>query len=347
MEVRDKGVFPHPQDSPVVVLDDDESFVWSVTSFLSRQGYPTRGHLTAAEALADLDRSPASLFVVDLVLGQDHGIEVAREALELDPTLAVIVVTGRGSEASAVECLRLGASDYLSKPFELEDFGRSVQRALMRRSNELRGHHREETLRSRIDELQKQQRAAAIRALGEIVWSLEAKHDFLRGHSVHVADLAEGTARELGLPDARVQLLRLAGHVHDVGMIAAPDEALHHRGSLDADDLEKVRGHTILGAELARAFGLYDVAECIEFHHERLDGSGYPHGLKGSQIPVEALIVGIAEVYSALTEDRPFREASSAAESIAILRGVEGVWFPAGLVDALERAVGSVPSEVG
>lgn len=135
-----------------------------------------------------------------------------------------------------------------------------------------------------------------------------------------------------------MERLRVSGLLHDVGMIAVPDAAMLHTGRLDSHDLQKVRSHPILGGDLVRAFGLEEDASFIESHHERLDGSGYPLALRGSEIPAGALIVGLAEVFCALTEARPFREAGSPENAIDTLRGVAGMWFPSAMIDALERA---------
>ncbi len=297
-----------------------------------------RTHTVVSEALGDLEVNGAGLLLVDLNLEAANGLEVAREALEQDPDVAIIMMTGQGSEAIVVQCLRLGISDYLMKPFEMDELGRSVQRALLRRSTDLRRFSNEELLRQRITELQSERRTTALSALGEIVWSYEAKHPFLRGHSLRVADVAAAIGQELGLPKSGVERLRIAGLLHDVGMIAVPDTAMLHAGRLDSHDLQKVRSHPTLGGDLVRAFGLDEAASFIESHHERLDGSGYPLALKGSELPAGAMILGLAEVFAALTEARPFREAGSPENAIDTLRGVAGMWFPSAMINALECA---------
>ncbi len=338
-EAATAGSFPLPDSSPIMVLDDDASLVRLVESYLTKQGYPVRGHLSSRAALEDLAASPVDLLIVDLSLGRENGLDVARTALEQDPNLAVILITGKGSEETGIECLHLGLSDYLPKPFALDDLGRSIQRSLIRRASQIRRFHNEELIRARFAALQKDTREAALEVLCKIAGTLEEKHPFLQGHSRRVADLAVALGRDLGLPESQTERLREAGLIHDVGMMAAPDGALCSDASLSPEDLARVRSHTILGASLARSLGLATVADYIEFHHERLDGSGYPSGLQGSKIPLGAMILGLAEAYSALTEHRPFREAASPGEAIATLKGTEGVWFPTGLIDALGRAV--------
>ncbi len=338
-EAETAGSFPLPDNSPIMVLDDDASLVRLVQSYLTRQGYPVRGHVSSKAALEDLAVSPVDLLIVDLSLGRENGLDVARSALEQDPNLAVILVTGKGSEETGIECLHLGLSDYLPKPFALDDLGRSIQRSLIRRASQIRRFHNEELIRARFTALQKETRQAALEVLCQIVGTLEEKHPFMRGHSRRVADLAVALGRDLGLPEPQTERLREAGLIHDVGMVAAPDGALCSDGRLSTEDLARVRSHATLGASLARCLGLATIADHIEFHHERLDGSGYPNGLQGSKIPLGAMILGLAEAYAALTEDRPFRDAASPADAIATLKGTEGVWFPTGLIDALGRAV--------
>lgn len=343
----DAGGFPLPETSPVVILDDDADLAESLGAFMSSQQYPVRTHFTADEALADLASAPAGLLLVDLDLGAASGLDVARKAMELDPGLAIIMITGQGSESSAAECLRLGLSDYLVKPFELAALRRAVQRALMRRSTELRRFSNEERLRQKVTELQAERRSLAARALGDIVASLEAKHPCLAGHSLRVARIARAVGRELGFPEPVLERIRIAGHLHDLGMVAVPDQVLHQTGALDTTDLERIRSHPRIGADLLRRFGLTEVAGLVELHHERLDGSGYPDGLQGSQIPAGALVVGLAEAYSALTEPRPHRDAAPPGLAIDTLRGAAGLWFPEAMIDALERARGEIDEGTG
>jgi putative two-component system response regulator len=346
-EAATAGSFPLPDNSPIMVLDDDASLVRLVQSYLNQQGYPVRGHLSSRTALEDLADSPVDLLIVDLSLGRDDGLNVARSALEQDPNLAVILVTGKGSEETAIACLHLGLSDYLPKPFSLDDLGRSIQRSLIRRASQIRRFHNEELIRTRLAALQKETREAALAVLCQIAGTLEDKHPFLKGHSHRVADLTVALGQDLGLPESQTKRLREAGLIHDVGMILAPDGALCSDGTLSQEDLARVRSHATLGATLARSLGLGTVADYIEFHHERLDGSGYPNGLQGSKIPLGAMILGLAEAYSALTENRPFRDAAAPTEAIATLKGTEGVWFPTGLIDALGRAVAAGVSTPG
>jgi putative two-component system response regulator len=333
------GEFPLPENTSIMVLDDDKSAVQAIGTYLSQAGYRVRGHVSARNALQSLSASPAALLILDLTLGDQSGIDVARAALEEDPSLAIIMIAAEGTEESAIECLRLGLSDYIRKPLSLEELAQSVQRALLRRASEERHFQLEQRLRAQLEDAQGEGRSAAVRALAQISHIMEAKQPHMDGHSERVAQLAESIGREMGLPPQQVIRLREAGLLHDVGMVAAPDGALTSDQPLTPAEKERIRNHAKLGADLARSLGLSTIAEYIEFHHERLDGSGYPGGLHGNDIPVGGLILGLAETFCALTEPRPYREAAQPRDALDTLRGAEGMWFPGALIDALERSV--------
>jgi diguanylate cyclase (GGDEF)-like protein/putative nucleotidyltransferase with HDIG domain len=158
-------------------------------------------------------------------------------------------------------------------------------------------------------------------------------------HSARVAALAVDTGRILGLDARRLDVLRVAGQLHDIGKLALPDAVLNKPGPLDNDEVQLVRTHPVLGAELVRAWGEPAAARFVLEHHERMDGTGYPAGLRGDEITLEGRILHAVDAFTAMTSDRPYRAASTTEEAIAELRAMSGTQFDADVARALEQVL--------
>ncbi len=173
-----------------------------------------------------------------------------------------------------------------------------------------------------------------------LVQAMDARAPYLKETGDRVASICAGMAMQLGLAPTEVEEVCNAGLLHDIGMINIPDSVLQKSGPLTDQEREHVRNHAIVGARILEPLSfLGRVGEYTRYHHERLDGSGYPEALRGEEIPLGAQIVGLADSYAALTQERPFRPALSLGEAVETLRDAEGVWFSRRLLDALERAV--------
>jgi putative nucleotidyltransferase with HDIG domain len=176
--------------------------------------------------------------------------------------------------------------------------------------------------------------------------ALEARDENTKGHNLRVAELALAIGRELDLPNHTLRVLARAGLLHDVGKIGIPDAVLSKPGPLDDAEWTIIKRHPELGVEiLSRIATLRHEAEVVAAHHERMDGSGYPRGLSGIDIPLEARIVAVADTYDVLISDRPYRKARSRAESIRILREESGTHLDGNAVEALLRVLGESTSE--
>jgi len=168
--------------------------------------------------------------------------------------------------------------------------------------------------------------------------AVEAKDENTKGHNMRVAELAVSIGREMGLPNNVLRVLARAGLLHDVGKIGIPDAVLSKPGPLDDREWAMIKRHPELGVEiLSRINTLRREAEVVAAHHERMDGSGYPRGLRGTEIPIEARIVAVADTYDVLISDRPYRKARTRAESVTILREESGQRLDPAVVEALLR----------
>lgn len=184
------------------------------------------------------------------------------------------------------------------------------------------------------------------RTLETIVQMLHEHDPYTAEHSEKVADLAEKIAREMELPEDQIEIIRTAARVHDIGKVAIPDSILNKRGPLDDSERRLVEQHTIVGFDLLKNLEMYsEAAQLVKYEHERWDGTGYPDGLKGEQIPLGARIIHVADVYHALTSDRPYRESQGLprryepVEAVRIIQSQSGRQFDPKVVEALVRVI--------
>ncbi len=182
--------------------------------------------------------------------------------------------------------------------------------------------------------------ADAKSAIMALVRVMSAKAQYLKEDAERGANICDKMARKVGVDSGEVEEIRNAGLLRDIGMINTPDSILQKNGPLTAEERESVMKHVTVGAAILLPLeSLGRAAEYVRYHHERIDGSGYPEGRRGGEIPLGAQIVGLADSYCALTAHRPFRPAFSPTEAIETLRGSEGVWFRPDLLNALEWAI--------
>ncbi len=355
-EVGPSGlVLPPPEASPIVVVDDEKSVLSVLDKALSRDGYPVEAFSAGPAALKRIAKGGVALLITDIRMPDMDGIELSRRALEEDPDLAILVLTGAADTDTAVASLRLGVQDYLTKPVSVQALNESVVRALRRRGQELYRRKLEGWLRTEVERRTEQVRRQAqeleqvsVATLSALVRAMEAKDPYLKGHSERVAGYCEEMGRRLKLDERDVQVLRTAGLLHDIGMVAIPEAVMQKSGPLTDDEYRHVQQHTEIGAGILKPLThLSQAIEIVRCHHERLNGSGYPRGLKGPKIPFGAQIVGLAEMFSSMTENRAYRAACSEKEAIEALRESQGIWFEPRVLKSLELVLRDRKSSQG
>jgi two-component system response regulator RpfG len=338
---------PVPASTPVVVVDDEPGILRAVQRVLQGAGYPVDAFEDPTVALPRVRDGGVAILITDLVMPGMSGLELTRHALGVAPDMAVILMTGRGDEGTAAQALRLGVWDYLQKPFGASELEAAVRNVLVRRALILKRHGSSARLREAVA-LQareiRQSRAEiqdlSLGVLTVLAQLMDRRFPWLEGNSDRVAEQSAAIARVLGMDDHETEEVRIAGALHDIGMIALPDHIMSKPGPLTGDEYELVKEHPRIGAELLSPLRfLSRAAEYVLFHHERMNGSGYPDGLTGAETPLGAQVVGVAESYVTLTEQRPFRSSAERGEALETLRMSEGVWFDSELLDALARSL--------
>jgi putative nucleotidyltransferase with HDIG domain len=272
------------------------------------------------------------------------GVTFLREALRLYPDMAIIMLTGVAEVTTAVECLQLGALDYISKPVLIEEVRARVDKALEKRDLVLQNRFYQQNLESRVRELDRRNKQSLINGVQTLVHALEAKDAYTSGHSTRVSRYAVKTAVQLGYTGERLEQIRLGGELHDIGKIGTREDILNKPGPLSPEEFEHIKGHVTLGEKIL-APSLAEspvVLQIVRSHHERLDGGGFPDGLQAEDIPAEARIVAVVDAFDAMTTNRAYRPSRTPVDAIKELKRCAGTHFYPPVVDAFLRAFSDI-----
>ncbi len=316
------------ESAAILIVDDEEAIRNALKRFLIGHGYEVITAGTGEEAIEAVRRHKLACILLDVRLPDSNGVDLVPQLLELESNAAILMLTAVNDAASATLCMQRGATDYLTKPVDLPDLARAIERALRRRDTAMESakinHWLKEEVAVRTAELRMERATLeriSVATLETLVNALEAKDPYLRGHSARVADLSAMIASEMGMPDGQVEAIRTGGRLHDIGKIGIREEILNKQGPLTDEEFEHVKRHPITGSEiLAPLEHLGGIIGYVRSHHERWDGKGYPDGLAGESIPMGARIIGAVEIYDALTTSRPYQEKMTPELAVERLR---------------------------
>ena len=331
----------------ILVVDDEEPIRNALKKFLAQQQYEVYTASTGDEALQALRRHRISLMLCDIRMPGTSGVDLVPQAIDIEPELAILMLTAVNDATSAALCMQRGAMDYLTKPIELADLGRAVQRALKRREMLLENRQLSQWLKEEVStrtaELHRERmklERLSVATLEALVNALEAKDPYMRGHSARVADLSATIAHQLGMSDEEVEQVRVAGRLHDIGKIGTRESVLNKQGTLTPEEFEHVKQHVLIGSQiLAPLSHLGDIIPAVRHHHERFDGTGYPDGLRGADIPLAARVIGAAEVFDALSTSRAYQEKMSPEKAIERIADLAGTVLDPKVHEALVSVV--------
>lgn len=319
----------------ILVVDDEETIRELLCETLSQDGYECHAAPGVDEALAKLEQIPFDLTICDIKMPGRNGLELLQEVREKYPDTAVIMATAVAELSPAIESLKMGAQDYLLKPFNLAEMTLSADRALNVRRLERENREYQLHLQEKVNEqtqLIQELFLGGIRSLAE---ALEAKDEYTRGHSRRVMEFSQAVAEKLGLEDREAQRVALAAELHDIGKIGIRDAVLNKPGPLSLEEYDHILSHVLVGEKILRPIVRdEDTLAMVRHHHERCDGSGFPDGLNREEIPLGARILAVVDAYDAMTSNRPYRPALSPEETHARLKEASGTQFDPEVVEA-------------
>ncbi len=327
----------------VVIVDDEPRLRQVLVRLMSRDGFECVEVPDGHAALAALAERPAPLLLSDLRMPGMDGVELLRQVRERWPDTAVVMITAVADVEVAVGCLALGAMDYLTKPFHLEEVRARVRQALEKRQLVVDNRAYQRQLEVRVAEQARRLETLFLASMQSLADALEVKDPYTRGHSVRVSRYAAAIGRTLGVDAPMLAQLELGGHLHDIGKIGVREQVLNKPGPLTDEEYAHIMTHPEIGWRLLSPL----LAEApmalhvVRSHHERFDGSGMPDGLAGEAIPLEARIAAVADSFDAMTSQRPYRNGLTMEAARAELRRCAGAQYDPDIVTAFERAVQS------
>ncbi|HID10544.1 MAG TPA: response regulator [Candidatus Latescibacteria bacterium] len=303
----------------VLVVDDDPGMLDVLGQFLRENRYEVELAHDGLEALQKVREAPPDLILLDVVMPRMDGIEVCQTLKSQKSTrlIPIVIVTGLTDLEDKVRGIEAGADDILHKPFHFVELGARVRSLVkVKRLNE------------RLEDVEN--------VLFALANAVEAKDAYTEEHTERVSRYAVALGRKVGLDRDYTEALCVGGMLHDVGKIGIPDHILLKPGKLSDKEFEHIKAHPIIGERICRPLrSLTYVLPGIRYHHERVDGRGYPDGLRGEEIPIEARILAIADAFDAMTADRPYRRGMSPKEAIEELRRYAGKQWDRDLVEEL------------
>jgi len=324
-----------------LVVDDEEHNIKLLERILERAGYKQYKCTTdPRDALPIFLEWEPDIVLLDLHMPHIDGftlLEDFRHRTSGGAHVPVLVLTGDVSAEVRRRALASGAKDFLSKPFDVAEVLLRIKNLLETRFLHLQLLRQNELLEQRVRERTRELEGARIEILERLARAAEFRDDDTGQHTQRVGRISALVARSLGLPPEQVDLIRRAAPLHDVGKIGIPDSILLRPGRLGEREFEVMRTHTYIGARILSGsrFPLLDLASTIALtHHERWDGTGYPKGLKGEAIPIVGRIVAVADVFDALTHDRPYKPAWPVEQALAEIEQQAGYQFDPQVVEA-------------
>jgi cyclic di-GMP phosphodiesterase len=315
----------------ILIADDEQANREILAELLECEGYRTIPAVDGAEALKLLRSRHVDLALLDVMMPGCTGFSVCHQA-KSDPAtrlIPVVLVTGLNRSEDRIKGIEGGADDFLSKPVDRAELLARV-RSLLR-------------LKQFTDELE-----SAETVLCSLAISIEAKDPYTVGHCDRLSVYAEAMGRHIGLSADFQIALRRGGIVHDLGKVAVPENILRKPGKLTPEERKIMEEHPVVGERICAPLKSFrNVLPIIRHHHEKLDGTGYPDGLKGNAIPLTARILSTVDIYDALTTDRPYRKAFSRQQALATLyEEVARGWWDRDLVKQLELVLDGNEAEL-
>lgn len=308
----------------ILIVDDESASRAALEMLLRREGFEVHDASDGSSALAECSSFRPDLVLLDVLMPGINGFEVCRRIKATPETrlTPVVLITGLSDTEDRIQGINAGADDFLSKPIDMNE--------LLARTRSLI------KLKQYTDDLEN-----AEGVLFSLALSIEARDPYTLGHCERLSEVSARLGERLGIPEDDIKALRRGGVVHDIGKIAVPDAILLKPGPLSEEEMAVMRTHPVVGERICAPLRIFRlVLPIIRHHHERFDGSGYPDHLRGSEIPLTARIMQLADVYDALTSDRPYRKADRPHVALGIMNDeAKQGWWDRDLFDAFREMV--------
>ncbi len=329
----------------ILIVDDEEIICSILARRLTGEGYSCAKAHNGKEALHLFYKDAFSLIISDIKMPEMTGIELLQKVKAIDPKMKMIMVTAYPEIDLAVNAMRLGAYDFIIKPADLDLIVMSVKKALesKRLEEEIEAYHNrmEELVEERTSKLQQSYRTlkkAHLDSVKVLAEAIDAKDPYTRGHSDRVKRMSLTIARKMGFSEERLESLEYGALLHDIGKIGIKDEVLQKQTPLSSEEYQYIQEHPLIGVKIIEGVEFFkDKIPMIRHHHEHYDGNGYPDGLAGEAIPIEARIISLPDAFDAMTSTRPHRHMMPLQDVLAELERFKGKQFDPKVLDIFIR----------
>lgn len=314
----------------IAVLDDEVGIIDSISVLLKRMGYGYTGFTDPNKTIKKIKEEHFDMLILDYLMDELHGDEVVAEIRKFDSEIYILLLTGHRDLAPPLETIKnLDIQGYCEKSDKFDQLNLMIESGI-KSISQLR---RVKQLNDELNRTHEELKVRYMDTVEVLRMAVDAKDVYTRGHSDRVSYYAVKIGEAYGLLPNELELLKLGGIFHDIGKIGTADDILFKTESLNNDEYNEVKRHTLKGAHILSAVSMFaDVVPLIKSHHERFDGSGYPEGLKGESIPFLARILSVADAFDAMTSDRLYRSKLDLAEAISQLVHSAGSQFDAEVV---------------
>ena len=318
------------QPNLILVVDDEEDIREILTETLEAIGFKSLAANDGGMAIDILDQKHREIDAVicDLKMPRVSGDEVIIHVHQNYPLIPIIILTGHAQLDMALEHLRLGAFDYMTKPFRLPELRHILGKALAHRRLQLENIEYRNNLEQKVADITQALNTQVVQTVSSLILAIEEKDRYTQGHSKRVAEFCGLMANALELPENEQQALLFAAQLHDIGKIGISEHLLNKPGRLNMVEYETIKTHPSKGVKILEPLKfLGHLLPAIEAHHERYDGQGYPRGLAGDKIPYHARIIAVCDTFDAMTSERSYRKPLPLQTAIQEIRDNAGSQF--------------------
>jgi putative two-component system response regulator len=321
----------------ILIVDDEGPVREPLRKILTRRGYVCLEANCADKAIETLSSNNVDLAILDIMMPHKSGLVLLPEIKGRHPDLTIVMAMAFTEPDIIIECMREGARDYITKPYDLEKVAQRIGSLLQKRQLEIATRRFQDSQKYKVEEQAYEIRRMYIGAIDSLIFALESKDKYTAGHSRRVSEFTLTIARYMGIGEEELEEFRSGALLHDVGKIAVDSDIQNKPGKLTEEEYTHIMIHTQVGASIVKPIASNNILDMIQYHHTRFDGQAKGQTMSGTHLPLAVRIITLADSLDAMTSNRPYREAFSLEKAIAEITRGSGTQFDPQIVETFLR----------